>query len=170
MLETMYNKCGGGDMKLICVGKVKEKALRSLIEEYQKRLQPYTKLEIVEVEDGMAPQSNSEAQNELVKEKEGQQILSKIKEKEFVILLDLWGKMMSSEQLAQKMEEYQAYHGSQITFVIGGSLGLSPAVVQRADVRWKLSDLTFPHQIVRLLVLEQIYRSFKILKNEPYHK
>lgn len=157
-------------MKLICVGKVKEKALRSLIDEYLKRLQPYTKLEVIEVEDVMAPQSNSDAQNELVKEKEGQQILSKIKEKEYVILLDLWGKMVSSEQLASKLEEIQTYHGSQITFVIGGSLGLSPAVVQRANMRWKLSDLTFPHQMVRLFVLEQIYRSFKIMKNEPYHK
>ena len=157
-------------MKLVCVGKIKEKSLASLIQEYSKRISAYTKLEIIEVDDIMAPQTNSDAQNEQVKYKEGLSILSKIKEKDFVILLDLKGKMLTSEGLSEKIEEIQTYHGSQITFVIGGSLGLSQEVIQRSNFRWKLSDLTFPHQIARLMVLEQIYRSFKIMKNEPYHK
>ena len=87
-----------------------------------------------------------------------------------MILLDLKGKMLTSESLSEKIEEIQTYHGSQITFVIGGSLGISQEVIQRSNFRWKLSDLTFPHQIVRLMIVEQIYRSFKIMKNEPYHK
>ena len=157
-------------MKIVCVGKIKEKSLATLVQEYCKRIGAYTKLEIVEVDDIMAPQSNSDAQNEQVKYKEGQAILSKIKEKEFVILLDLKGKMLTSESLSEKIEEIQTYHGSQITFVIGGSLGISQEVIQRSNFRWKLSDLTFPHQIVRLMIVEQIYRSFKIMKNEPYHK
>ena len=157
-------------MKVVCVGKIKEKALLTLIQEYAKRIGAYTKLEIVEVDDIMAPQTNSDAQNEQVKFKEGQSILSKIKDKEYVILLDLHGKMLTSEKLAEKIEDIQTYHGSQITFVIGGSLGLSSEVIQRSNFRWKLSDLTFPHQIVRLMLLEQVYRSFKIMKNEPYHK
>ena len=157
-------------MKLVCVGKIKEKSLANLIQEYSKRIGAYTKLEIIEVDDIMAPQNNSDAQNEQVKYKEGLSILSKIKDKEFVVLLDLKGKMLSSEGLAEKIEEIQTYHGSQITFVIGGSLGVSQEVIQRSNYRWKMSDLTFPHQIVRLMVLEQVYRSFKIMKNEPYHK
>ena len=157
-------------MKLVCVGKIKEKSLANLIQEYSKRIGAYTKLEIIEVDDIMAPQNNSDAQNEQVKYKEGQSILSKIKDKEFVVLLDLKGKMLSSEGLAEKIDEIQTYHGSQITFVIGGSLGVSQEVIQRSNYRWKMSDLTFPHQIVRLMVLEQVYRSFKIMKNEPYHK
>lgn len=157
-------------MKIVCVGKIKEKSLANLIQEYCKRISAYTKLEIVEVDDIMAPQTNSDAQNEQVKYKEGLAILSKIKEKDFVILLDLKGKMLTSEQLSEKIEEIQTYHGSQITFVIGGSLGISQEVIQRSNYRWKLSDLTFPHQLVRLMIVEQIYRSFKIMKNEPYHK
>ena len=165
-----YNKKGENYMKIVCVGKVKEKSLAQLIQEYSKRIGAYTKLEIVEVDDIMAPASNSDAQNEQVKQKEGLAILSKIKEKDYVVLLDLKGKMVTSEGLSEKIADIQTYHGSQITFVIGGSLGVSPEVIARANWRWKLSDLTFPHQIVRLMVLEQVYRSFKIMKNEPYHK
>lgn len=157
-------------IKIIAVGKLKEKALSTLISEYEKRLRPYTKLELIEVADEMAPQSNSQAQNEEVMKKEGERILSKIKDQEYVILLDLHGKMISSEQLAEKLMQIQTYHSSNITFVIGGSLGLSNEVVSRADFRWKLSDLTFTHQIVRVLLLEQIYRSYKINHHEPYHK
>lgn len=157
-------------IKLVAVGKLKEKALTMLIDEYVKRLKPYTKVEIVEVADMMAPESNSAAQNEIVKKTEGERILSKIKDNEYVILLDLWGESISSEKLAAKIQSIYTYNSSNITFVIGGSLGLSEAVVKRADFRWKLSDCTFTHQMCRVLVLEQIYRSTMINNNMPYHK
>ena len=157
-------------IKIIAVGKIKEKALRMQIEEYEKRLRPFTKLEITEVNDEIAPQSNSEAQNEQVKDKEGERILIKIKEQEYVILLDLWGEMLDSEGFAKKIEQVQIYQNSTITFVIAGSLGPSKDVVKRANYRWKLSDLTFTHQMTRVLVLEQIYRAFMIQNNNPDHK
>ena len=157
-------------MKLITVGKLKDKALTALVDEYVKRLKPYEKVEILEVADMMAPESNSDAQNEQVKKIEGERILSKIKENEYVILLDLWGESISSEQLAAKIEKIYTYQSSNLTFVIGGSLGLSPELVKRADFRWKLSDCTFTHQMVRVLVLEQFYRATMINRHMPYHK
>lgn len=157
-------------MKLIAVGKLKDKALVSLVDEYVKRLKPYEKVEIVEVADMMAPESNSDAQNEQVKKTEGERVLAKIKDNEFVILLDLWGESISSEQLADKIEKVYTYNSSNLTFVIGGSLGLSPELVKRANFRWKLSDCTFTHQMVRVLVLEQFYRATMINRHMPYHK
>ena len=157
-------------MKLITVGKLKDKALAALVDEYVKRLKPYEKVEILEVADMMAPESNSDAQNEQVKKIEGERVLSKIKENEYVILLDLWGESITSEQLAAKIEKIYTYQSSNLTFVIGGSLGLSPELVKRADFRWKLSDCTFTHQMVRVLVLEQFYRATMINRHMPYHK
>lgn len=157
-------------MKLITVGKLKDKALTALVDEYVKRLKPYEKVEILEVADMMAPESNSDAQNEQAKKIEGERVLSKIKENEYVILLDLWGESISSEQLAAKIEKIYTYQSSNLTFVIGGSLGLSPELVKRADFRWKLSDCTFTHQMVRVLVLEQFYRATMINRHMPYHK
>ena len=157
-------------IRLVVVGKLKEKALRMLIEEYTKRLRPFTKLEIIEVADEVAPQSNSEAHNALVKEKEGERILSKIKPQDYVILLDLWGEMISSEQFAEKLAQLHTYQTSNITFVIAGSLGPGKNVYARCNWRWKLSDLTFTHQMSRVLVLEQIYRAYMIQNNNPYHK
>lgn len=157
-------------IKIVAVGKIKEKFVKAQIAEYEKRLKPFTKLEIIEVNDEVAPQSNSEAENAMVKEKEGERLLSKIKDQEFVILLDLWGKMINSEEFAKKIEHIQTYQSSNITFVIAGSLGPGKNVLSRANWRWKLSDLTFTHQMTRVLVLEQIYRSFMILNNNPYHK
>lgn len=157
-------------MKLIAVGKLKDKALVSLVDEYVKRLKPYEKVEILEVADMMAPESNSDAQNEQVKKIEGERVLAKIKDNEFVILLDLWGESISSEQLAAKIEKVYTYNSSNLTFVIGGSLGLSPDLVKRANFRWKLSDCTFTHQMVRVLVLEQFYRATMINRHMPYHK
>ncbi|MEG0842371.1 MAG: 23S rRNA (pseudouridine(1915)-N(3))-methyltransferase RlmH [Erysipelotrichaceae bacterium] len=157
-------------IKLVVVGKCKEKALISLVEEYEKRLRPYTKLSIIEVNDEQAPQSNSEAQNTIVKQIEGDRILSKVKDQDYLILLDLKGTELSSEAFSDKLENIRSYHSSDITFVIGGSLGLSEALIQRANFRWKISDLTFTHQMVRVLILEQIYRSYKIIHHEPYHK
>lgn len=157
-------------IKIVAVGKLKEKALRMQIEEYEKRLRPFTKLEIIEVPDEIAPQSNSDAENELVKEKEGEKLLNKIKEGEYVILLDLWGEMIDSVAFAKKLETIQTYQSSTITFVIAGSLGPSKEVVKRANYRWKLSDLTFTHQMTRVLVLEQVYRGYMINHHNPYHK
>ena len=157
-------------IRLVCVGKCKEKALQQLILEYVKRIGGYSKIEIIETEELMAPQSNSQAQNQAVIDQESDHSLKKIKSSDYVILLDLHGKSMTSEKLADKINEIQTYQSSDITFVIGGSLGVSEALRKRSDFAWKLSDCTFPHQIVRLLVLEQVYRAFKIMRNEPYHK
>ncbi|MBR2685736.1 MAG: 23S rRNA (pseudouridine(1915)-N(3))-methyltransferase RlmH [Erysipelotrichaceae bacterium] len=157
-------------IKIVCVGKIKEKATSELIQEYAKRLGAYCTLKIEEVADEATLQNNSEALNEQVKKKEGERILGRIKDKEYVILLDLKGKMLSSEELSSKVEELFAEGKPDLTFVIGGSLGVSEEVIARADFRWQLSRLTFPHQLVRVLLLEQIYRAFKIMKHEPYHK
>lgn len=157
-------------IKVIAVGKIKEKAVRFQIEEYEKRLRPFIKLEIMEVSDEVAPQTNSDAQNEIVKDKEGQRLLSKIKPDDYVILLDLWGEMLDSEGFAKKIDQLQTYQSCHITFVIAGSLGPGKQIVDRANYRWKLSDLTFTHQMTRIIVLEQIYRAFMILNHNPYHK
>ena len=157
-------------IRIIGVGRVKERALQQSIQEYLRRLQPYQKTEIVEVEDLPAPQDNSPAQNDLVRQREGEKILARLKPDDYVILLDLKGKMLSSPELAQKLQDVFTYRGSAIAFVNGGSLGVSPAVIERADFRWQLSELTFPHQLVRLMLTEQLYRSFRILNHEPYHK
>ena len=157
-------------IRIIGVGRVKERALQQSIQEYLRRLQPYQKTEIVEVEDLPTPQDNSPAQNDLVRQREGEKILARLKPDDYVILLDLKGKMLSSPELAQKLQDVFTYRGSAIAFVIGGSLGVSPAVIERADFRWQLSELTFPHQLVRLMLTEQLYRSFRILNHEPYHK
>lgn len=157
-------------IKIVAVGKLKEKALRMQIEEYEKRLRPFTKLEIIEVADEVAPQTNSDAENEMVKDKEGEKLLQKIKDGEYVILLDLWGEMIDSVTFANKLEAIQTYQSSTVTFVIAGSLGPGKAVVKRANYRWKLSDLTFTHQMTRVLVLEQIYRGYMINHHNPYHK
>ena len=157
-------------IKIIGVGKIKEKALKSLIEEYIKRLRVYTKIEVIEVNDEPALDKFSEAQNIQVINVEGERVLKHIKEKEYVILLDLHGKMLDSESFAAQISTIQTYHSSDITFVIGGSLGVSEELVKRSNLRWKLSDLTFTHQFVRVLILEQIYRAYKINNNETYHK
>lgn len=157
-------------IKIIGIGKIKEKALTSLIDEYRKRLSAYTKLEIIEVADEPALESFSEKDNQRVMEIEGERVLKKIKDKDYVIVLDLHGEMLSSEKLAKKIEDIQTYQSSDITFVIGGSLGLGENLLRRCNWRFKLSELTFTHQMVRVLVLEQIYRAYKINRNETYHK
>ena len=157
-------------IKIIAVGKCKEKATRELVNEYSKRLGAYTKLEMIEVPDEQTPDRNSDAQNEEVKRREGERILQKIQSDEYVILLDLKGKMLSSEGLADKIASIQTYQSSKLTFVIGGSLGISDALKARGNFKWQLSELTFPHQLVRILLCEQIYRAYKIMNHEPYHK
>lgn len=157
-------------IKIISIGKIKEKHLKALCDEYTKRIQPYQKIECIEVNDEMIPMNASEKEEKQVLDKEAQEVLKRVKDQDYVILLDLHGEMLTSESLAKKIESIQTYNTSNITFVIGGSLGVADALVKRSDFRLKLSDLTFLHQMTRLILLEQIYRSFKILKNETYHK
>ena len=157
-------------IKLICVGKIKEKFYVDAIKEYSKRLGAYTTLEIIEVPDEKTPDKASEAINLQIKEKEGNAILSKIKPTDFVMLLDVKGKMYSSEELSELIENYMIDGKSEFVFIIGGSLGVSQQVKQRANTLNSFSKMTFPHQLMRVIFLEQIYRSFKIMKNEPYHK
>ena len=154
---------------IISVGKLKEKYLIEGIKEYSKRLSKYTKLDIIEVPDIPAPESLSLKDLEKIKEKEGKKILSKLKDS-FVIALVIDGKKLSSVELANKIEEIKTYHSSNITFIIGGSLGLSKEVIDKAKYKLSFSNMTFPHQLMRLILLEQVYRSFRILNNEPYHK
>lgn len=157
-------------IKIIGIGKLKEKQLKALCDDYQKRIQPYHKIEVIEVNDESISNNASPKEEEQIKEKEALEVLKRIKDNDYVILLDLHGKTMTSEELAQKISSIQTYHTSNITFVIGGSLGLGESLLKRSDFRLKLSDLTFLHQMTRLILLEQIYRSFKILGNETYHK
>ncbi|MCR4951411.1 MAG: 23S rRNA (pseudouridine(1915)-N(3))-methyltransferase RlmH [Solobacterium sp.] len=157
-------------IRLIACGKVREKWMKDGIEEYASRIRPYDRLELIEVQDEKAPESYSDAQNEQVKKTEGERILKQIREDDYVILLDLAGRTWSSTQMADFMQDLYNRSKNRITFVIGGTLGVSDDLIRRADRRWKISDSTFPHQLCRIIVLEQIYRSFRILHNEPYHK
>ncbi|MBQ3383768.1 MAG: 23S rRNA (pseudouridine(1915)-N(3))-methyltransferase RlmH [Erysipelotrichaceae bacterium] len=150
---------------VIAVGKLKEKAYKDLVDEYVKRLSAYTKVEIIEVAD-----ETNQLEYAKVKKLEGERILKAMKKDSFTVLLDLRGRMLNSKELSLKIQEINTYHSSNITFIIGGSLGVSDEVYSRADYKWKLSDLTFPHNLVRVILLEQIYRSYKIMNNEPYHK
>lgn len=144
--------------------------MREGIADYLKRIQPYEKTEIIEVDDEKAPESNSQAENEAVKLTEGRKLLKNIRDNDYVILLDLVGREMDSEALSQNIEQIHTRGYNRIVFVIGGSLGVSRELIQRADQRWKISVNTFPHQLCRIIVLEQIYRAFRIMHHEPYHK
>ena len=155
---------------LITVGKIKEKYFTDAIAEYAKRLSRYCKLEIVEVADEKTPDGASEALENQIKEKEGERILSKIPDGAYVIALAIEGKQLDSEELAEKMEKWNVNGVSHLIFIIGGSLGLTPKVLNRADFKLSFSKMTFPHQLMRVVLLEQIYRSFRIRNNEPYHK
>ena len=155
-------------IKLIVVGKIKEKALESLIQDYIKRIQPFSKILIEEIKD--EPNYEDGAKNLQSLLKESQLILSKITKDDQDILLDLRGKLIDSIELSGHMDKAMTYGSKNIVFVIGGSLGVHEDVRQRANILRKLSANTFPHGIVRLLVLEQIYRAFKILNNQRYHK
>lgn len=154
---------------VISVGKLKEKYLIDGIKEYAKRLSKFTKVEEVSIPDEPIKDKDSDALNEEIKIKEGKKILQLI-DKSYVIALDLKGKMLDSVELADKILEIQSYHSSNITFIIGGSLGLSKEVLERADFRLCFSKMTFPHQLMKLILFEQIYRAFKINNNETYHK
>ena len=155
---------------VICVGKVKEKFYRDAIAEYEKRLTKYCKPDFVEVADEKTPDGAGEALEEQIKAREGARILEKIKPDAYVCTLEIGGKKMSSEGMADWMEKLCVSGTSHITFVIGGSLGLHPDVCKRADLALSFSDMTFPHQLMRVILAEQIYRCFRIIHQEPYHK
>lgn len=157
-------------ISIIAVGKLKEKYLKKGIEEFRKRLSSYVKLEIIEVADEKAPENLSEAEMEEVKRKEGARILGHIDPDAYVITLEINGKMLSSPDLARKMDELATYGKSKIIFIIGGSLGISEDVQKRSNFALSFSKMTFPHQLMRLILLEQIYRAIKINRGEPYHK
>ena len=155
---------------ILCVGKIKEKFFTDAISEYEKRLGRYCQLSIVEVPDEKTPDKASEKEEEQIKEKEGKRLLSKMKEDMYVITLAISARQPDSVAFAQKLKSLTTYGTSHIAFVIGGSLGLSGEVLSHADESVSFSNMTFPHQLMRVILLEQIYRSFRINANEPYHK
>ncbi len=155
---------------LLTVGKIKEKYLRDGIAEYAKRLGRYCKLEIVEVQDEKTPDNASSAQEHQIKALEGERLLRYIKDTDYVTALAIDGKMLDSVELSENLERLFVQGKSSLVFVIGGSLGLSDEVLRRADYRLSFSKMTFPHQLMRMILLEQLYRSFRISKGEPYHK
>ncbi|MDK6804978.1 23S rRNA (pseudouridine(1915)-N(3))-methyltransferase RlmH [Aerococcus sp. UMB7834] len=157
-------------VKLIVVGKLKEKYLKQGIAEYAKRLQAYCKFEVIEVKDEATPGEGSEAELDLVRNKEGERILAKIKADDYVVHLALDGDLLDSEGLAKKLQNAMTHGKSSFVYVIGGSVGTSQAVRRRADLNLSFGRLTLPHQLMRLVLVEQIYRSFRIQNHQPYHK
>jgi len=157
-------------IRIIAVGKIKEKYLQEGIAEYEKRLRPYTKLQVVELAEEKRPQSASPALESIAKEKEGDRMLAAIPEGSVIIALDMMGQSWSSEDLAGSFREWELSGQNQLVFLIGGDLGLSPVVLSRSNHRLSLSRMTFTHPIARLLLVEQVYRAFRILRGEPYHK
>ncbi|WP_036835985.1 23S rRNA (pseudouridine(1915)-N(3))-methyltransferase RlmH [Pontibacillus litoralis] len=155
-------------LSIISVGKLKEKYLKQGIAEYTKRLGPYANIELHEVPDEKAPENLSQAQMEEVKHKEGQRILNKITQDTYVITLEIEGKPLTSEKLAEHLDQLATYGKSKVAFIIGGSLGLSNEVIERSNYALSFSKMTFPHQMMRLMLLEQVYRAFRINRGEPY--
>lgn len=155
---------------IVCVGKIKEKFYRDALDEYAKRLSKYCKYEIIEVADEKTPDKASPAEEEQIKEREAERILSKIKQDAFVCTLEIAGKELSSVEFADYIERLAVGGKSQICFVIGGSLGLHASVLKRSDYALSFSKMTFPHQLMRVILSEQIYRAFRIISGEPYHK
>ncbi|MGG7221602.1 23S rRNA (pseudouridine(1915)-N(3))-methyltransferase RlmH [Bacillus sp. ATD] len=158
------------NINIVTIGKLKEKYLKQGIEEYTKRLSAYAKIDIIELPDEKAPENLSDQDMKIIKDKEGDRILAKISLDAHVIALAIEGKMKTSEELADTIDKLATYGKSKVTFVIGGSLGLSDAVMKRADEKLSFSKMTFPHQLMRLILVEQIYRAFRINRGEPYHK
>lgn len=157
-------------LDLICVGGIKERFYKDAVLEYQKRLSRYCELRIIEVADEKTPDQASDAENEKIKQKEGKRILDKLNERSFVIVLAIEGKKLDSNGLAALMEKAEIAGSGHISLIIGGSLGLDGQVMDKAHYLLSFSDMTFPHQLMRVILLEQVYRSFRIRRNEPYHK
>lgn len=157
-------------ISIITVGKMKEKFLKDAIAEYSKRLGKYCKLEIIEVADEKTPDNASEVVEDLIRAKEGERILKQVKDDSFVITLEINGKQLTSEELAHKIDSLGIQGQSHLTFIIGGSIGLGKDVLARSNYALSFSKMTFPHQLMRVILLEQIYRSYRIIHGEPYHK
>jgi 23S rRNA (pseudouridine1915-N3)-methyltransferase len=157
-------------IRVICVGKIKENFYTDAVEEYSKRLSRYCRLEIVELPDEKTPDNASDTVNAQIKEKEGKRILGSLSDSDYVCALAIEGKMLDSVELSQFIDRLGIEGKSSIAFVIGGSLGLSDEVLSRADMKLSFSKMTFPHQLMRVILLEQVYRAYRIMKNEPYHK
>ena len=155
---------------VLAVGKIKEKFFCDALTEYEKRLSRYCKLEILEVADEKTPDHAGELEETSIKQKEGERILKKIPEDSYVFLLDIGGIKMDSVSFSDKLGNLGVHGKSHLVFIIGGSLGIWEEVRKRADFRLSFSDMTFPHQLMRVILLEQIYRGYRILKGEPYHK
>lgn len=155
---------------IITVGKLKEKYLKDAISEYSKRLSRYCKLEVIEVADEKTPDQAGEGMETMIREKEAERILKYIREDAYVVTLEIKGKQLTSEELAEKIDRLGVQGKSHIQFVIGGSIGLGGTVLNRSDYALSFSRMTFPHQLMRVILLEQIYRSYRIISGEPYHK
>ena len=155
---------------VITVGKIKEKYLKDAIAEYSKRLSKYCKLEIVEVADEKTPDNASEVVEDSIRSKEAERILKYVKDDAYVITLEIGGKQLSSEELADKINKLGIQGTSHIIFIIGGSIGLGKEVLAKSSYALSFSKMTFPHQLMRVILLEQVYRSYRIISNEPYHK
>ncbi|HJD88778.1 MAG TPA: 23S rRNA (pseudouridine(1915)-N(3))-methyltransferase RlmH [Bifidobacterium animalis] len=158
------------NIDIVCVGKVKERYLRDAIDEYRKRLSRFAKVDVIEVADEKTPEHASDTLNAHIKEKEGERILKHLRDGAFVVALAIEGDQLTSEQLAARIAQWGLHGVSHLQFVIGGSLGLDPRVLRRANMMLSFSKMTFPHQLMRVILLEQIYRAFKINAHEPYHK
>ena len=158
------------NIKILCVGKIKEKFYRDAIAEYEKRLSRYCKLAVIEVADEKTPDRSSEAEELQIKEKEAGRLLAHIRDNDYVIALAIDGKSPDSVAFAEHLQQLAVSGRSSIAFVIGGSLGLHTSVLQRADEAVSFSAMTFPHQLMRVILLEQLYRSYRIINHEPYHK
>ena len=157
-------------IKIVTVGKLKEKYLKDGIAEYSKRISRFAKLEMIELADEKTPDKASEIENQKILETEGARILSKVGERDFVLVLAIEGKTFSSEEFSKQLEEASIKGYSTLTFIIGGSLGLAPSVINRANLSDSFGHLTLPHQLMRLVLVEQIYRAFTIQQGSPYHK
>ncbi len=157
-------------IKIVTVGKLKEKYLKDGIAEYTKRISRFAKLEMIELTDEKTPDKASELENQKILETEGERILSKVRERDFVVVLAIEGKTFSSEEFSKQLEQASIKGYSTLTFIIGGSLGLAPIVKNRANLSVSFGRLTLPHQLMRLVLVEQIYRAFTIQQGSPYHK
>lgn len=158
------------NIDIIAPGRIKERYLRDAIDEYRKRLSRFAKVDVIEVADEKTPEHASDTLNAQIKEKEGERILKHLRDGAFVVALAIEGDQLTSEQLAARIAQWGLHGVSHLQFVIGGSLGLDPRVLRRANMPLSFSKMTFPHQLMRVILLEQIYRAFKINAHEPYHK
>ncbi|MGN1160188.1 MAG: 23S rRNA (pseudouridine(1915)-N(3))-methyltransferase RlmH [Lachnospiraceae bacterium] len=158
------------NITIVCVGKIKEAFYKDAVNEYAKRLSRYCKFQVIEVADEKTPDQTTEHEEDLIRQKEAERILKQIKEDAYVIALAIQGKKLDSVAFSEYIEQLGVQGKSSLVFVIGGSLGLHTSVLKRADDRISFSDMTFPHQLMRVILAEQIYRSFRIMNGEPYHK